>query len=216
MHATVESTPETYPAKCDREEQSDRIARLIYVGDKEIALGNDAEATCSYYSIFQLDLFDDAAIGLHRLAPIELYEEAAGKLAAVAGRYAAQLIERGCYLPGESASGIVGVPRGALNLYLISNQYDAFTELALEYAVAELPKRNISRFLVSSIRARLNHLEKVRPCETLLDEEQMAFTKLTDFKARLQAHLAPHHAKTGRHPYSRRRRSGERALLRYA
>lgn len=200
MHAIVEFTSETGPAQCDREVQADRITRLVSVGDKQAAIGKDAEATWTYYSIFQPDLCDDSAIGLHRLAPIELYEKAAGQLRAVANRYAAQLIERGCYLPGDSACGIVGVPRGALNLYLISNQYDAFTALALEYAVAELPRRNISRFLMSSIRARLNHLEKIRPCNTLLDEEEMALRKLADFQARLQAHLAPHHAKNGRHP----------------
>lgn len=216
MHAVIESTAETGPAQCDREAQCDRITGLINVGDRETALGEDAEATCTYYSIFQPEFCDEPATKLRRLAPIELYEEAARKLRAVARRYAAQLIERGCYLPGESASGIVGVPRGALNLYLISNQYDVFAELALEYAVAELPKRDINRFLMSSVRVRLSHLEKVRACATLLEEEQMAFTKLADFKARLQAHLAPHHAKTGRHPHTRRQRSAEHAMLKYA
>ncbi len=215
MRASVESAAQTDPKQSDRQVQSDRITRLINVGDKEAALGRNAEATCTYYSIFQPDLCD-RAIGLRRLAPIGLYAIAAGKLRAVARKYAAELIERDGYLAGESGSGIVGVPRGALNLYLISNQYDVFAELALEYAVAELPNRDISRFLMSSIRARLNHLEEIRACATLLEEEQMAFAVLAGFRAELQVQLSAHIAKTGRHPRSFCRRSGQRAMLKYA
>ena len=216
MPAAVEYTCETGPAQCDREVQSDRIARLINVGNKETALGKDAEATCTYYGIFQPELCDDPAIGLRRLAPIELYEKADRKLRAVASRYAAQLIDRGCYLPGESASGIVGVPRGALNLYLISNQYDVFAEFALHYAAEEFGRRDIKRFLMSSVRARLGHLESVQGCGILLEEEQEAFSKLAGFEARLQAHLAPLQAKAGRYAHPRFKRPGSLDTLSYA
>lgn len=211
MLAAVEPESTQDPSKLDREASSGRIVRLISVGDREAALGNNAQATCTYYSIFQPGLCDDPSIGLRRLAPLGLYEVAAGKLRAVAGRYAEQLIEHGCYLPEETASGIIGVPRGALNLYLISNQYERFAETALELAVEQWPKRHINRFLMSLIRARLNHLEKVRACATLLEEEQTACIKLATFEARLQAHLARHHAESGTYPTRRCRRSRQRA-----
>ncbi len=191
MHAAVQSTPEVDPAQCDREVQSDLVLKLINVADMEAGLGKDAEATRTYYSIFQPGLYGDSVFGLRRVAPIELYTQAARKLRVVASRYAVKLVTSRCFLAGDSTSGIVGVPRGALNLYLISNQFDVFAEFALHYAAEEFGRRDIKRFLMSSVRARLNHLKNVQDCATLLDEEQDAFSRLADFEARLHAHLAP-------------------------
>jgi hypothetical protein len=191
MHAAAQSTAEITPSQCDREVQSDLILKLIDVGDKEAGMGKDAEATRTYYSIFQPDLHGDSAFGLHRVAPLELYTQAASKLRIVASRYAVRLVKSRCLLAGESTSGIVGVPRGALNLYLISNQFDVFEQFALHYAAEEFGRRDIKRFLMSSVRARLSHLKSVQGRATLLEEEQAAFSKLADFEARLHAHLAP-------------------------
>lgn len=191
MHAAVEFTPPIDQANCDREAQRDHIVTLLDTGDEEFSAGRYAEATLTYYSIFQPLLCGDSGLGLRRVAPIELYENAARKLRAVATRYARQLIEHRCFLAGESPDGAVGAPRGALNLYLISNQHDVFTERALQYAVEELATRNINRFLMSSVRARLNHLRYVGDCAPLLSEEQEAFERLAGFEAKLRAHLAP-------------------------
>lgn len=191
MHATTQSTVETDPAPCDRKVQSDLILKLIHIGDEEASRGKDAEATRSYYSIFQPDLYGDSAFGLQREAPLELYAQAAKKLRMVASRYAVQLATKGCFLAGDSTCGIAGVPSGALNLYLISNQFDAFAELALHHAAEEFGRRDIRRFLMSSVRARLSHLKSVQDHATLLEEEQDAFLKLADFEARLHGHLAP-------------------------
>ena len=192
MYATAQSTIEVDTAHCDRQVQSDFIFKLIYVGDREAELGKDADATRTYYRIFQPDLYGDSVLGLRRIAPIELYAQAAKKLRVVANRYAVKLVTSRCFLAGDSPSGTVGVPRGALNLYLISNQYDVFAEFALDCAADEYGRRNIKRFLMSSVRARLSHLKSVQSCATLLEEEQDAFLKLADFEARLHAHLAAH------------------------
>ncbi|MGB5331221.1 MAG: hypothetical protein WBM80_05005 [Woeseiaceae bacterium] len=191
MFAAAQPAIEIDPAEADRTVQSDFLLKLIRIGDKEAALGKDAEAIRTYYSIFQPDLCGDSVLGLRRAAPIELYAQAAQKLRVVASRYALKLVRSRCLLAGDSTSGLFGVPRGALNLYLISNQYDVFADLALHCAAEEFGRRNIKRFLMSSIRARLNHLENVQACATLLGEEQDAFLKLDDFGVRLHAYLAP-------------------------
>ncbi|MGB5256340.1 MAG: hypothetical protein WBN07_04760 [Woeseiaceae bacterium] len=191
MRDSTQSTAEISPVRCERTVQAELILKLINIGDKEAGLGRDAEATRTYYSIFQPELIGVTALGLHRVAPIELYVQAANKLRAVASRFAVKLVKSRCLLPGDSTSGIVGVPRGALNLYLISNQFDVFAEFALHYAAEEFGRRDIKRFLMSSVRARLSHLESVQRCATLLDEEQEVFPKLADFETRLHAHLAP-------------------------
>lgn len=195
MNAVAQQAIEINPEEYDRTVQSDFLLKLIHVGDKEAELGRDAEATRTYYSIFQPDLCGDSVLGLRRAAPMELYAQAAQKLRAVASRYAVKLVESGCFLAGDSTSGIIGVPRGALNLYLISNQYDVFVDAALHCAAEEFGRRDIKRFLMSSIRARLNHLENVEARATLLGEEQEAFPKLADFEVRLHAYLAPFQAR---------------------
>lgn len=196
MHAAVEITPPIDQSKCDREAQRDHIVMLLNTGDEEFCAGRYAEATLTYYSIFQPGLCTEPGFGIERVAPIELYEHAASRLRAVATRYAEQLIERGCLLAGESPDGAVGVPRGALNLYLISNRHNAFTECALRYAVDELATRNINRFLMSSVRARLSHLRHVGTCAPLLGEEKQAMEGLAGFEVKLRAHLAPLHRGT--------------------
>lgn len=216
MHESAKSTHKLTQGQQGRGMKTDRIISLIHAGDQQAALGEDAEAICTYYTVFQPDLCIEPIFGLGRVAPIRLYGQAAKKLRLVASRHAEQLVDSGRFLAAESANGVVGVPRGALNLYLISNQYDVFAELALRYAAEELSRRDIKRFLMSSVRARLDHLHKVQACATLLEEEQNAFAKLADFEARLQAHLAPLHAKTGKYSHTRPERRSERRKLRYA
>lgn len=189
MHATVEIAPAIDASTCGRDTQRDHIVSLLKAGDEEVSLHRLPEATLAYYSIFQPALCEEPNPGLLRVAPVELYEEAASKLRRVATQYAEELIACRCFLAGECPGGAVGVPRGALNLYLISNQSESFTERAVQYAAEEMPTRNISRFLRSAVRARLEHLRNVRSCATLLNEEQEALEKLGDFEARLRTCL---------------------------
>lgn len=153
-------------------------------------MGRYPEATLAYYSNFQPELCGAQAFGLRREAPLDLFQEAASKLRVVASRYAEELVERRCFLAGESPYGVTGVPRGALNLYLISNQHVVFTQHALQYALEERQKRNINRFLTSSVRARLLHLQNVSRCAPLLREEQESIRALSDFEQKLHARLA--------------------------
>ena len=200
MHAAVEFAPALGQEECDREAQRDHIVRLLNTGDEEVSSRRYAEATRAYYSVFQPGICGEPGVGLRRVAPIGLYETAAGRLRAVATQFAEQLIECRCFLAGESPDGAVGVPRGALNLYLISNQHDVFTERALQYAVEERATRNINRFLMSSVRARLSHLRHVDACAPLLSEEKEALNVLAEFEAKLRAFLAPQ--RQARHEYS--------------
>ncbi len=189
MHATIQITPAVDRSECDRESQCDHIARLLDGGEEEVSLGRYAEATLSYYSIFQPELCGTREFGLRRVAPMHLFEEAASRLRVVASRYAEELLERRCLLAGESPDGPIGVPRGALNLYLISNQHDVFTEQALQYAFEERRKRNINRFLASSVRARLFHLQNVSRCAPLLREERDSIRGLSGFEQKMHAWL---------------------------
>ena len=191
MHAAAEFAPAIDQSERYRETQRDHIVRLLDTGDEEAVSCLYAEATLTFYSIFQPGLCGEPSLGLRRVAPLELYEDAASKLRMVATKYAEQLIECRYFLAGESPDNLVGIPRGALNLYLISNQYEVFAKFALHYAAEEFGRRDIKRFLMSSVRARLSHLESVQRCATLLDEEQEAFPKLADFETKLHAHLAP-------------------------
>ena len=179
------------PREGNREAQHNHILSLLKIGDAQASLRQYREATLTYYKIFEPGAHGQSSLGLQRVAPLELYETAASKLRVVATQYAEKLVECGCFLAGESHDGIIGVPRGALNLYLISNQYEVFTRHALRYAAEEQSKRDIKRFLVSSVRARLNHLRSVDACATLMSEEKEAFDVLADFEVGLRAHLAP-------------------------
>ncbi len=189
MHATIQIAPPVDHSACDRARQCDHIERLLDAGDKEVSLGRYPEATLSYYSVFQPELCGAREFGLRRVASMDLFEEAASRLRVVASRYAEELLERRCLLAGESPDGPIGVPRGALNLYLISNQHEVFTEHALQYAFAERRTRNINRFLASSVRARLLHLQDVSQCAPLLREEQETIAGLAGFEQKMHARL---------------------------
>lgn len=189
MHAAAEFAPAIDQSERDRETQRDHIVRLLDTGDEEARSCLYAEATLTYYSIFQPGLCGEPSFGLRRVAPLELYEEAASRLRMVATKYAEQLIECRYFLAGESPDDLVGIPRGALNLYLISNQYEVFAKTALQFVAEELSKRNINRFLMSSVRARLDYLRSVRACTILLKEEQDALENLDNFESRLYAYL---------------------------
>jgi len=191
MQATAKFAPDNDPTEADREAQYDCILKLLKIGDDQASWRQYREATLTYYSIFEPGVYEQSTLGLPRVAPIELYERAAGKLRVVASTYAEKLMERGCFLPAESHDGIIGLPRGALNLYLISNQYDVFTRHALQYAAGEQAKRNIKRFLMSSVRARLSHLRAVEARAPLLCEEIEAFEVLANFEASLRARIVP-------------------------
>lgn len=199
MNAAVDFASAVDQSERERERQRAHIVGLLKTGDEEAGSRRYAEATFTYYSVFQPGLRGEPGHGLWRVAPTALYQEAASKLRPVATRYAEQLIERRCFLAGESPDGAVGVPRGALNLYLISNQYEVFTKRALQYAAEEFTKRDIKRFLMSSVRARLDHLSNVQACATLLSEENEAFEALTNFEGKLRAHLAPFYRKLQRY-----------------
>jgi len=196
MHAAVESAPVPGQEERAREAQQNHIHRLLRIGKDQASRLRYREATLTYYSIFEPDLYDQPGLGLRRVAPLELYEKAASRLRVAATHYAEELAECGCLLAGDSHEGVIGVPRGALNLYLISNQYDLFTRHALQYAQEEQTKRDIKRFLMSSVRARLSHLRYVEACAPLLSEERQAFDALADFEADLCAYL---YRDTGKH-----------------
>ena len=189
MHAAVEFTTALGQEECDREAQQNHILRLLNTGDEEVDSCRYREATLTYYSIFEPRVYRQPSLGLRRVAPIELYEKAASRLRVVATQYAEKLVECRCFLAGESHDGVIGVPRSALNLYLISNQYDVFTRHALQYAEEEQTKRDIKRFLMSSVRARLSHLRFVEACAPLLSEEREAFDALADFEENLRAYV---------------------------
>ena len=191
MQAVAELAFAVGPSDRDREVQNDHILKILSIGDGQTCSQQYREATFTYYSIFEPSMYGQSSLGLRRVAPIELYELAASKLRVVATRYAEKLLDCGCFLAGESHDGIIGVPRGALNLYLISNQYEVFTKHALDYAAEEQTTRDIKRFLMSSVRSRLNHLRSVDACAPLLNEEKDAFDVLSDFEVRLHRYLAP-------------------------
>lgn len=173
--------------------QREFIDRMLDKGDREANSKQYHEATHSYYSIFQPSISNNPEIGLKRIVPISLYDTAAVKLRATATKCAERLVEKGCFLPDDSLAGVIGLPRGALNLYLISNQYDVFTECALQFAAEKFPQRNVKRFLMSSVRARLNNLRNVGVCAPLLAEEAEAFDTLAVFETRLHALLVSLH-----------------------
>jgi hypothetical protein len=189
MQAAIQISTPTDRPRGVHTTQHDLIVCLLDAGEMEVRLGRYAAATQTYYSVFQPDLRCEHEFGLRRVASMELFEEAASRLRTVAFRYAQELMERRFFLAGESPEGPVGVPRGALNLYLISNQHDAFTEHALKYAVEQRAVRNINRFLMSSVRARLLHLEKVSNCAPLLSVEQESINALSGFERKLHARL---------------------------
>jgi hypothetical protein len=190
MCAAVEFTLANDRSEDDRKAQLDHILSLLKIGDDHASRSLYREATFAYYSIFEPNMCDQTSFGLLRVAPLELYARAVSRLRVVANQYAEKLVDCGCFLAGESHDGIVGVPRGALNLYLISNQYDVFTQRALQYAEEEQAKRDIKRFLMSSVRVRLSHLRAVAACAPLLSEEKDAFAVLAGFEASLHACLA--------------------------
>lgn len=198
MSATALVFPAIDHSEADRNTQRQRILELLRIGDDQASQRLYREATLTYYSIFDPSAYGQPGLGLTRLAPLEFYVAAATGLRAVATPYAEKLMECGCFLAGESHDGIIGVPRGALNLYLISNQYDVFTKHALQYAVEEQTRRDISRFLMSAVRARLEHLRHVDARAPLLSEERQAFDALADFKTSLHAYLAPRRRAPGR------------------
>lgn len=199
---------EAVPVEAPRESQ--RVVKTRVVGDfiergdaaaEEKRLG---DAAYFYAKAFRPFTYKAINYTDERCASQSLYQEAAEKLNNVARQLAAEDLARGHYLPGDSSNGFQGQPGGALSLFLLGNDYDAFIEHSLEYAASELLERDIQDDLAGLASRRLGELESTRnhaavyqqiglddDTEPLLDAELAAFDKLAGFEARLQAHLAP-------------------------
>ena len=183
----------------------DRILReYIDYGDAAVGKGQLTDAVYYYSRVFRPFAHKRWNYTAERCASQSLYQEAAGQLRKVAGRLAAEDLSRGHYLPGETRNEIRDQPGGALYLFLIANDYDAFIEHSFEYAARELRERDIQDELTGLASQRLRELESSRDLSAsyrhtalqddaapLLDAELTAFDKLKDFDARLEAHLAP-------------------------
>jgi hypothetical protein len=181
-----------------RAAQSRIVPEIVAKADELAEAGQLSESVVNYFSVLEGRDYRTYLTGrYHRCLPTDLYQSVANKLRPVASKLAIQLMEQGVY---ERKSSPDNGP-AALRLLLMSNQYDSFERHAFEYAVKELPERDVYPSYLA--QARLDELEEMRnadPYRTnevvndltpLLDEELAAFDKLPGFKSRLQAHLAP-------------------------
>jgi len=197
---------EAYPVPMD-ERESDRTIRnrlfngLIERGDTQAAKGRPGRAAAYYLGVFAPFQHNGFSYGPRRCADPSIYQQAADKLRTVAIPYAEKLIADGEY---ESAGKYDELRGGALYLLLYSNSYDAFIKNSFEYAVRELPDRDVDGYLQGLIDGRLRKLRSaadttafthsgyyVDDTAPLLDEERAAFDELADFQSQLQAHLKP-------------------------
>lgn len=180
------------------------LGEYIEYGDAALARNRMTDAVYYYSRVFQPFAYKRWNYTAERCASQSLYREAADKLGDVARRLAAEDLSRGHYLPGESRNELKGQPGGALNLFLISNDYDAFIKHSFDYAARELRERDIQDKLRGLAEQRLRVLQSARDHAAsyhhadlqddtlpLLDVELAAFDQLQDFGARLAAHLAP-------------------------
>lgn len=173
---------------------------LIGEGDQLAGEGKLAEAVEAYAGAFGGYWYVGFYSGAERCLPMEFYQKAADKLRVVASELAEQRTTKG-YLLDESHEYGGDFQRGALGLYLTSNQYDSFVREAFAYADAEFLERDIDGHLIGMVRARLNELEEYRNAASkrvgyvddrapLLDEELAAFSKLAGFDEKLAARFA--------------------------
>ncbi len=186
-----------------RQVQARIMPAFVAEGDKLAGEGELAAAQEAYAGVFGGYTYAGTYFDTGRCLSMDFYQGAADKLRNVATELAKQRKAKG-YLLDESRDYGVGFQRGALRLYLTSNQYDEFIEQAIAYAESELMQRDIDRDLVSLVDNRLEKLYRMREIGTeahnrdyvndltpLLDEELAAFDKLGDFEERLLAHLRP-------------------------
>lgn len=187
----------------DRQVQAHVLPGFVADGDRLAGQGRLADAVASYARVFSGFQYKGTYPGNSRCLSKDFYQEVADKLRAVASRLAEQRSAKG-YMLDESHEYGGEFQRGALRLYLTSNQYDEFVSKAFAYAASELRERDIDRELAGLVNNRLDELRRQRERGTeahnrglvndltpLLDEELAAFDQLSDFEARLAVHLAP-------------------------
>lgn len=206
-----------YPIPMDEREgnrqvQGRVLPGLVAEGDK--MLGEDKQvAAMNAYAKVLAGYFNyrNVMFGPERCLPTDFYQKAADKFRVVASAIAEQRRVKG-HLLDETHDYSGDTQAGALRLYLLSNQYDAFVDFALDYAMTELLERDIERALAQLADSRLEQLEQVQSAGTsvghrglendltpLLNEELAAFEKLADFEETLRAHLAPLYPKITDH-----------------
>jgi len=196
-----------YPIPMDERESERQVqARIkpefVADADKLASDGELAAAVDVYAKVFSGFSYRGLFFGNYRCLPTSFYEDAADRVRSAATELAAQRMSRGYFLDERHEYG--GDTRdGALWLFLVSNQYDAFTEHAFDYATSEIRERDIDHELGDMVQRRLTALDRMRQYDStawrdleddstqMLDAELAAFDKLADFDARLRAHLAP-------------------------
>ncbi|MGB5448508.1 MAG: hypothetical protein WBM80_06250 [Woeseiaceae bacterium] len=193
-----------------RQVQARLMSSLIAEGDKKAGAGKLAAAVEAYGGVFRGYRYAGVPFNASRCLPMDFYQGAADKLHATASELAKQRRAKGYLLDERHENG--DIRRGALKLYLTSNQYDDFVNHAISYAKSELLQRDIDGELVGLVKNRLDELKRTRESGTeahyrqyvndltpLLDEELAAFDKLAGFEEQLRAHLAPLHPKITDH-----------------
>lgn len=200
----VEGAGVPAPTESQRVVKTRILGEFIAYGDAAVVKNRLTDAVYYYSKVFQPFSYNRWNYTAERCASQSLYREAAEKLGDVARRIAAEDLSRGHYLPGESRNEIKGQPGGALSLFLLGNDYDAFIEHSFDYAARELHERDVQNELTGLAGHRLRELKGARDLSAsyrntdlqddtapLLDAELAAFDKLKDFDAHLEAHLAP-------------------------
>lgn len=179
------------------------LPTFIQQGDSAAAAGRLAEAASSYFKVFRPFMHNGINHSFERCADASVYQEAADKLRAVAGRHAEHLMAEGHYLPGDSPVEANNLQGGALHLLLISNAYDEFIDHSFDYAVRQLRERDIYRTLEGMASRRVQQIEYMRDNDfgkvwnldddttPLLAEELAGIDKFAGFEERLRARLAP-------------------------
>jgi hypothetical protein len=199
----------------ERESERQVQARIkpgfIAEGDKLAGEGKLAAAVEAYTGVFGGHWYAGFYADNRRCLSMDFYQGVADKLRVVASELAEQRRTQG-HLLDESHEYGGDIQRGALRLYLASNQYDLFVNHAISYAESELLQRDIESALVSLVENRLDELERTRQIGTeahnrqyvndltpLLDEELAAFDTLAKFEEQLRAHLVPLYPKVTDH-----------------
>ena len=195
----------------ERQVQARIKPEFMAKGDKLAGEGKLAAAVEAYTGVFGGHWYVGFYSDNRRCLSVDFYQGVADKLRVVASELAEQRRAKG-YLLDESPEYGGDVQRGALRLYLISNQYDLFVDHAISYAESELLQRDIDGTLVGLVENRLDELESTREIGTeahnrqyvndltpLLDEELAAFDRLARFEEQLTAHLAPLYPKITDH-----------------
>jgi hypothetical protein len=207
-----------------RQVQARMMPGLVAEGDKLAGEGELAAAVAAYAGVFKGYQYAGFYSDARRCLPVDFYQGAANKLRVVASELAEQRRAKGHLLDDPHEYG-GDVQRGALRLYLASNQYGLFIDHAISYAESELQQRDTDRVLVGLAKNRLDELERTRGIGTeahnrqyendltpLLDEELAAFDELARFEEQLRAHLAPLYPKVTDHWLAQEERSFSDAI----